>query len=436
MGLTDLINLFYKGEIKMKFKNFLLFIFIACIAVGINFMAYYGVGPKNLFSIKNIKLGLDLRGGVSIIYQADKENPTTAEMNSAKSLLQGRLDRKNFTEAQVAIQGTNRIRVDIPGVENAEEAVEEIGKTAQLIFCDENGQVLLSGSEIKNASKQVIQKDNKTEIMVVLEFTSEGQKLFEEATEKNIGKRICICLDDAIISMPTVQQKITGGNATITGDFTAKSAEELAALIRAGSLPFNLKIISLDNVGAKLGADALETSLKAGVLGTLLVILFMLIFYKILGFAADIALLIYVGLVLSLLSLFSVTLTLPGIAGIILSVGMAVDANVIIFERIKNELENKKSMRASIKSGFAKAFSAIFDGNITTLIAALVLYCFGSGPVKGFAQTLSLGIIISMFTALIVTRFIINSLVGMGLSNTKFFGVKGEISNENSRKQK
>ena len=229
----------------------------------------------------------------------------------------------------------------------------------------------LSGSEIKNASKQVAQKDYKTEIMVALEFTSEGQKLFEEATEKNIGKRICICLDDAIISMPTVQQKITGGNATITGDFTAKSAEELAALIRAGSLPFNLKIISLDNVGAKLGADALETSLKAGVLGTLLVILFMLIFYKIFGFAADIALFIYVGLVLSLLSLFSVTLTLPGIAGIILSVGMAVDANVIIFERIKNELENKKSIRASIKSGFAKAFSAIFDGNITTLIAAL-----------------------------------------------------------------
>jgi protein-export membrane protein, SecD/SecF family/protein-export membrane protein SecD len=418
----------------MKVKNFFSFLFVICITVGISFLIYYGVGSKNLFSIKNIKQGLDLRGGVSIIYQADKKDPTVDEINSAKSLIQGRLDRKNFTEAEVASQGTNRIRVDIPGVDNAEEAVSEIGKTAQLTFRDEQGNVLLNGVEVKNASKQLTQENGQTNIVVALEFTSEGQKLFEKATEKNIGKRILICLDNDIISMPTVQQKITGGNATITGNFTSQEAEDLAALIRAGSLPFNLNVISLENVGAKLGADALNSSLIAGIIGTVLVILFMLISYRILGFAADIALIIYIGLVLSFLSLFGITLTLPGIAGIILSIGMAVDANVIIFERIKEELNNKKSMRASIKAGFSKAFSAIFDGNITTLLAAVVLYCFGSGPIKGFSQTLSLGIIVSMFTALVITRLIINNIVGMGLNNPIFFGVKGDSSNENNRK--
>ncbi len=418
----------------MKAKNFFSLLIIIAVAVGMGCLVYFGAGSKNLFAVKNIRQGLDLRGGVSIIYQADKNNPTPEEMNSAKSLIQGRLDRKNFTEAEVATQGLNRIRVDIPGVDNAEEAVSEIGKTAQLTFRDEQNNVLLNGSEIKNATKQVIQENNQTKIVVALEFTSAGQKLFEDATGKNVGKRILICLDNDIISMPTVQQKISGGNATITGDFTSQKAEELAALIRAGSLPFNLNVISLENVGAKLGADALESSLVAGIGGTLLVILFMLIFYKLLGFAADIALLIYVGIVLACLSLFGITLTLPGIAGIILSVGMAVDANVIIFERIKEELTNKKSMRASIKSGFSKAFSAIFDGNVTTLIAALVLYCFGSGPIKGFAQTLSLGIIVSMFTALVITRLIINNIVGLGLSNPKFFGVKGDSSDENNRK--
>lgn len=418
----------------MKFRNFLSLLFIICIAVGINFVVYYGLGSKNLFSVKNIRQGLDLRGGVSIIYQADKNNPTADEMSSAKSLIQGRLDRKNFTEAEVAVQGTNRIRVDIPGVDDAEEAVSEIGKTAQLTFRDEQGNILMNGIEIRNAGKQITQENGQAKIMVSLEFTSNGQKLFEEATEKNIGKKILICLDNEIISMPTVQQKITGGNATITGDFTAQGAEDLAALIHAGSLPFNLDVISLDNVGAKLGSDALESSLIAGIAGVLLVILFMLIFYRVLGFAADIALLIYIGLVLGFLSLFGITLTLPGIAGIILSIGMAVDANVIIFERIKEELNNKRSMRVSIKSGFSKAFSAIFDGNITTLIAAVVLYCFGSGPIKGFSQTLSLGIVLSMFTALFISKLLVNNLVSMGINNPKFFGVKGETVNENNRK--
>lgn len=418
----------------MKFRNFLSLLFIICIAVGINFVVYYGLGSKNLFSVKNIRQGLDLRGGVSIIYQADKNNPTADEMSSAKSLIQGRLDRKNFTEAEVAVQGTNRIRVDIPGVDDAEEAVSEIGKTAQLTFRDEQGNILMNGIEIRNAGKQITQENGQAKIMVSLEFTSNGQKLFEEATEKNIGKKILICLDNEIISMPTVQQKITGGNATITGDFDAQGAEDLAALIRAGSLPFNLYVISLDNVGAKLGSDALESSLIAGITGVLLVILFMLIFYRVLGFAADIALLIYIGLVLGFLSLFGITLTLPGIAGIILSIGMAVDANVIIFERIKEELNNKRSMRVSIKSGFSKAFSAIFDGNITTLIAAVVLYCFGSGPIKGFSQTLSLGIVLSMFTALFISKLLVNNLVSMGINNPKFFGVKGETVNENNRK--
>jgi len=417
---------------KTKIKSICYLILVVLFIILFGWLIYYGIGEKKIFSLKNIKQGLDLRGGISIIYQADKEKPTQEEMNSAKSMIRARLDRKNFTEAEVATQNINRIRVDIPGVDNAQEAVEEIGQTAQLTFRDENGNVLLNGTQIKDARKQISQNNGMTEISVVLEFTSNGKKIFEEITEKNIGKKIAICLDEDIISAPVVNEKISGGEANITGSFDSKQAEELANLIRAGSLPFNLKIISLDNVGAKLGAEALESSLLAGIIGTGLVILFMLVIYKLLGFVADIALVIYISLILIFLSLFNITLTLPGIAGIILSIGMAVDANVIIFERMKEEIEeNKKTFRVAVRSGFNKALSAILDGNITTLIAAIVLYIFGSGPIKGFAQTLSLGIILSMFTALFITRFLLNNLINIGLDNSKSFGFKNHEQEKN-----
>ncbi len=401
----------------------ILFTVIASIIV-MGLLSYFGIGREGFFSYENIRQGLDLKGGVSIVYEANKEGaPTADEMSSAVSMIRGRLDRKGYTEAEVAKQNENRIRVEIPGVSNAEAAIKEIGQTAQIYFEDEDGNVLLTGKDVVNAQKVIenSQTGGAGSIVVLLEFSDEGKKLFEEATGNNVGKAISIKLDDQVLSAPTVSQKITGGNGIIQGQFTGEYAEELAALIRAGSLPFALNVIEMNNVGARLGADALSTSLMAGLIGAALVFLFMIFFYKVAGLAADIALMVYVGLILCLLSLFGITLTLPGIAGIILSVGMAVDANIIIFERMREEVAAGRSMRFALDSGFSRAFPAILDGNVTTLIAAAVLFWLGTGPIKGFAQTLSIGIIISMFTALVVTRFVLKSFVGLGLTSQKLY---------------
>ncbi len=411
---------------KGKSMGTLLILLVAVVLLGV--LSVFGVGRKGTFSYENIRQGLDLKGGVSITYEADKETPTPDEMSSAISLIRDRLDRRGYTEAEVAKQNDNRIRVDIPGVQDAETAIKEIGQTAQLFFTDEADNVLLTGKDVVNASKQIQNSRTGTgagDIVVALEFSDEGKKLFEEATGNNIGKKILIKLDQDTISDPNVNEKIIGGNAVIQGGFTAEYAEELAALIRAGSLPFALNVIEMNNVGARLGADALSSSLIAGVIGAVLVLLFMCVIYRVSGLAADIALVVYMVLVLLILSLFNITLTLPGIAGIILSVGMAVDANIVIFERLREEIAAGRSMKYAVDSGFSRAFPAILDGNVTTLIAAAVLFWLGTGPIKGFAQTLSIGIIISMFTALVVTRLVIRSFVGLGLSNPKLYaGVK------------
>ena len=309
-------------------------------------------------------------------------------------------------------------RQQIPGVEDAEEAIQEIGQTAQLSFADEDGNVLLTGDMVKDATKQVgsTSKNGASQPYVALEFNKEGTERFAEATSNNIGKQIYIIMDNEVISAPTVQTAITNGQAMITGSFTAEGAEQLASLIRAGSLPFNLNVIQMKNVGARLGADALSTGIKAGIIGIVLVLM--------LGFAADWALVIYIGLELVALSLFHVTLTLPGIAGIVLSVGMAVDANIVIFERVKEELVLGKSLRNALKAGFKRATPAILDGNVTTLIAAAVLFFLGSGTVKGFATTLMIGIVISMFTALFITRVIVNGLMYAGVQNPKYYGLR------------
>ncbi|MBM6829736.1 protein translocase subunit SecD [Anaerotignum lactatifermentans] len=410
----------------MKSKGRLMLFLMLVLAVGLSFVALRGIGADGKWSAAQIKQGLDLSGGVYIVYEADKENVTQEEMNAAVSLIQGRLDWNGWTEAEVAQDGSNRIRVDIPGVENAEEAIREIGQTAQLAFKDEAGNVLLTGDMVVNATKQVgaTSKNGPSEPYVALEFSDEGKQLFAEATKANIGKTIQIVMDDEIISSPMVSTEITDGNAIITGNFTGESAEELASLIRAGSLPFNLNVIHMKNVGARLGADALDSGVMAGMVGIALVLLFMLVVYKLLGLAADIALVVYIGLEMVLLSAFGITLTLPGIAGIILSIGMAVDANVVIFERIKEELVEGKTLRVSVKNGFSRALPAILDGNITTLIAAVVLFVFGSGTVKGFATTLMMGIIISMFTALCITRILVNGFMYSGIYNPKLYGLR------------
>ena len=414
----------------MKSKNVLILLLVLVVAAGLSYVCYKGVGGGANGSAKNIKQGLDLKGGVYIVYEAAKDNPTAEEMAAAVSMIQQRLDFNNWTEAEAAIEGDlgNRIRVEIPGVDDAESAVEDIGSTAHLTFCDAEGNVLVDGSNVSDAQPA---SDGVGNYLVSLEFDAQGTKDFAEATKANIGQPLVIMMDDMPVSSPTVNQEITGGKAQITGNFTLDEVESLANKIRAGSLPFNLTPIEYNEVGARLGAESLSTSLFAGMIGIFLVLVFMLIYYRIPGVAADLALVIYTAVVIIVMSLFGLTLTLPGMAGIVLSIGMAVDANVIIFERIKEEVRTGKTLKTSLKNGFSRALPAILDGNITTLIACVVLWWLGTGPVKGFAQTLSIGIIVSMFTAIFVTRVILNSLLGVGLNNPVLYGAKAAKKEEN-----
>ena len=390
---------------------------ILLIAVGLfGFLGYD--------TMDDIKLGLDLAGGVSITYQAVEEEPGQEEMSDTIYKLQQRVQNYS-TEAEVYQEGNNRINIDIPGVSDANAILEELGKPGSLIFADENGQVLLTGDQVASAKAGVIDQGGGAKGYIVsLTFTEEGSKAFADATAANVGKRIAIIYDGQIYSNPVVREAISGGQCQIDGMADYEEANDLAATIRIGSLSLELEELRSNVVGAKLGQEAISTSLKAGAVGCGIVVVFMIAAYLIPGVAASIALALYVGLIVILLSAFEVTLTLPGIAGIILSVGMAVDANVIIFTRIKEELGVGKTVHSAIKTGFNKALSAIVDGNITTLIAAAVLYFRGSGTVKGFATTLAIGIVLSMFTALFVTRGALMALYHLGFDQAKFYGIK------------
>ncbi|MEG2349040.1 MAG: protein translocase subunit SecD [Hungatella sp.] len=389
------------------------------IAVGV--FGFFGYSTAN-----DVKLGLDLAGGVSITYKAVKPDPTAEEMSDTIYKLQQRVQNYS-TEAEVYQEGGDRINIDIPGVSDANAVLEELGKPGSLIFADETGKTILNGDQVASA-KAGITTDNagQKQFVVGLTFTPEGSTDFATATAENIGKRIAVVYDGKIYSNPTVQQAITGGQCEITGMESYEEAEKLAATIRIGSLSLELEELRSTVVGAKLGQEAIQTSLKAGAIGFGLVVIFMLVTYLIPGLAAAIALCLYVGLIVILLSAFDVTLTLPGIAGIILSIGMAVDANVIIFTRIKEEIGLGKTVKSAIKTGFHKALSAIIDGNITTLIAAAVLFWRGSGTVKGFAATLAIGIVLSMFTALVITKGALNALYAIGFQDAKFYGTKKE----------
>ena len=402
-----------------KTKGLLGLILAIAAVVVFGFMGYQTMG--------DIKLGLDLDGGVSITYQTVKENPTSEEMSDTIYKLQQRV--QNYSnEAEVYQEGGNRINIDIPGVSDANAILEELGKPGSLIFCDETGKTVLDGTKVTSA-KAGMYKDETTgldKFVVSLTFNEEGASAFAEATRANIGKQIFIIYDNAVVSDPVVQAEITQGSCEITGLGSFEVAENLASTIRIGSLSLELEELRSNVVGAKLGETAISTSLKAGAIGFAIVAVFMIGVYLIPGVAAVIALCLYVGLILILLSAFEITLTLPGVAGIILSIGMAVDANVIIFTRIKEEIAVGKTVKSAIKTGFQKALSAIVDGNITTLIAALVLFWRGSGTVRGFASTLALGIILSMFTALFVTRFVLRALYYLGFDNAKMYGLKKE----------
>lgn len=370
-----------------------------------------------------IKLGLDLAGGVSITYQAVDADPTAEQMSDTIYKLQQRVQNYS-TEAEVYQEGSNRINIDIPGVSDANEILEELGKPGSLIFTDETGNTILTGDQVASAKAGIVEQNGIKSYVVSLTFTDEGTKAFADATTENVGKRIAIIYDGMVYSNPVVREPITGGQCQIDGMESYEEADQLAATIRIGSLSLELEELRSNVVGAKLGEEAISTSLKAGAVGFAAVALFMVIVYLIPGVAAVIALAMYVGVILILLAAFQVTLTLPGIAGIILSVGMAVDANVIIFTRIKEEIGHGKTVKSAIKTGFSKALSAIIDGNVTTLIAAAVLYFRGSGTVKGFATTLAIGIILSMLTALFVTKAAIYALYNLGFESPKFYGTK------------
>ena len=389
------------------------------------YVAVLGLGFEQSGSAHDIKLGLDLAGGVSITYQTVDENPSATDMADTIYKLQLRAQTYS-SEAEVYQEGTNRINVDIPDVTDANEILEDLGQPGSLVFQDDEGNDVLTGSDVKSAEAGIISDDSGSskEYVVNLVFTDEGAEKFAQLTAENVGSYISIVYDGEVVSAPTVNEAITGGKCYIEGMEDYEAAEQLASTIRIGSLKLELEEIRSNVVGAKLGADAISTSLKAGAIGLVLVMLFMIVFYLIPGVAAALALAIYVALIVCLLSAFQITLTLPGIAGIVLTIGMAVDANVIIFSRIREELAEGKSVRMARKDGFSKALSAILDGNITTLIAALVLYLMGSGSVKGFATTLALGTLLSMFTALFVTRFILTGLYEIGLRDPKFYGKK------------
>lgn len=415
-----------KGTNK-KAKSSILFAIVIALAIGVSALAYYGIGEDKKFGVEGIKLGLDLKGGVNIVYEADvAADPSQKEMNAAIEMIRVRLDREGYTEADVAQEGARRIRVDIPGVKDATQAVEEIGATAQLSFVGPDGEVALGGQHVKSATKQIYsdQQTGLTKTVVALEFDTEGTKLFAEATKKYLNQPLAIMLDEVVISAPNINSVISDGKAVIEGRFTGEEADMLAGRIEAGSLPFNLDAISTMAIGAKLGITALDSSIYAGILGVIFILLFMAIIYRVGGIAADIALCIYIALLIVTLSAMGATLTLPGIAGILLSIGMAVDANVIIIERIKEELNTGRSVRVAVDVGFNKALSAIIDGNITTLIAAGVLFYLGSGLIKSFAQTLAVGIIISMFTAIFVTKIIMRLFINMGINKPALYGAR------------
>lgn len=400
---------------KSQYKLLIVFVLVVLSIV----VFFYGLPVSRLFGVydlepvkDNLSYGLDLTGGVYVVLEAQEtqgeEAITEETLSKAISTIRTRIDALGVKEPTIVSQGNNRIRVSIPDIDDAESALEVIGKTASLEFVAEDGTVVLTGKNVASA-KYATQENTYgvNEPVVALTFDEEGTRLFAAATKQYLNQTISIRLDGEEISAPTVQAEITDGQAVITNINDVEAAQQIATLISAGALPVDFEVVQVQRIGAVLGEYSLQKSLLAGGIGILLVLVFMVVFYKSLGFVADIALIIYMVIYMYIMALLKVTLTLPGVAGIILSVGMAVDANIIIFERIKEEYKLGKSWSASLAGGFKYGMNTIVDSNTTTIIAGLILYFFGSGTVKGFALTLCIGIVVSMFTAISVTRFLL-----------------------------
>lgn len=449
----------------MKVKNLLIFLLVLALVGGLVYTSIYGLdfGKFKLASIsESMKLGLDLEGGVLVVLEANTDETGTdldRKVEEAKNIISNRVNELGLTEPIIVKEGSKRIRIELPGVENTQEALDMIGQTAKLEFItldtalpedfvsltiqqklifleslpkeerikffDEHGKVIFTGENVKDSE---LTYDRNNLPAVGLEFDKEGGDIFYEITKelssKPLGENILyIVLDDNVISAPGVSITIPDGKSSITGNFTLSEASNLAALIRGGALPVEMVEVESSVIGPTLGLESLEKSVFAAMIGLLLIFLFMIIYYRIPGFISSISLMIYIVLVLGIMTSLNATLTLPGVAGLILSIGMAVDANVVIFERIKEELKVGKTLRSAVDAGFKKAITTVLDANITTLIAGLVLFKFGTGPIKGFAVTLMIGLFASLFTAIFITKFILKLVIGMNITkNTKLYG--------------
>ncbi|WP_392486478.1 protein translocase subunit SecD [Haloimpatiens sp. FM7315] len=404
-----------------------IFLFILSVAI-VFFAAFVSINGLKLFGYEivpisqGINKGLDLQGGVSVVEEIQgKVDQKT--MDKAIELISMRVNKMGVSETVVSKEGRNRIRIEIPGKFDAKEIIDSVIKTGELKFVGPDKTTVLTGKDVKKATAYL--NENNAPI-IGLELNQEGSKKFAEATKKFLGQKIAITMDGEELTNPKVNSVINGGKAIIEGSKSMEEATKQANIINSGALPVTLKTVTAKTVGSTLGASALPKSVKAGAIGIGLVLIFMLLYYRVPGIVADIALIIYIILVLLAFVAIGATLTLSGIAGFLLTVGMAVDANVLIFERIKEELKTGKSVISSVDSGFHRALSSILDSNITTIIAGVILYMLGSGSVKGFALTLVIGIVISIFTALTITRFLLKLTIDMGmLSKLSHFGVKG-----------
>lgn len=408
----------------MRWNELGKFLIIALAIVG-GFCVY--ISPLS----NSIKQGLDLQGGTHVVLQAVDTPELKVDddaVNRSVKVIERRVNELGLTEPVIQRQGKDRIIVELPGVKDPEKAIAMLGRTAMLQFKDESGKVVLTGSDLKDAKAQVSQGN---QAVVGLEFNDEGGKKFADLTARNVGKKIAIELDGQVLTAPVVQEAITGGHAQISGSRNVEEAEHLAILLRSGSLPVKIEVMENRTVGPTLGQDSKDKSVKAFSIGIIGVFVFMLLFYRLAGVVADIALLLYVMLLLLVMRYLGATLTLPGIAGIILSVGMAVDANVLIFERFKEEVKRGKTLRSAMDSGFGRAIVTILDSNLTTIMAAAVLFYLGTGPIKGFAVTLALGTLLSMFTAVTVTKFLLRFLIYSNITNSPFlFGAKAPKAKE------
>lgn len=413
---------------KTKGKSAVLF-FVCVFLIGL--LAYLGamgatIGDYQIKSLGNtINRGLDLQGGISVLEEiqtSDKVKPE--DLDRTIELISLRVNKMGVSETTISKEGTKRIRIDIPGKFDTKEVIDSVGKTGKLRFVGPDNSEILTGADVKNA---VANLDQTSGYVVDLELTDAGTKKFADATSKFIGQKIAIYMDEDKINDPTVQSVITGGKAQITGLKDLQEAKKQAGIIKSGALPLPIKTAEVKVVGPTLGANAMPQSILAGEVGIGIVFLFMILYYRIPGLIADIALLLYIVLLLGVFSAIGATLTLSGIAGFLLTVGMAVDANVLIIERMKEELKSGKTPKAAIEAGFHRALSSILDSNITTIISGIVLYALGSGSVKGFALTLNIGVLLSMFTAITVTRFLTRLAAKAGFFDKKWtigtFGV-------------